>query len=227
MNADRRRTDLLLAWSGGKDSCMALNALRQQPDYRIRALLTTVVEGVDRISMHGVRRSLVQRQAASLGLPLCEVMIPPGASNADYESRMGEALADYNQQGIVTCAFGDLFLEDIRAYRDRQLSEYGMRGIYPLWGRDTAALMRDFITQRFKTVVVCVDPAQLSPSFIGRVIDADFLAELPDGVDPCGENGEFHTFVFDGPIFKSPVAFSFGETVCRDGFWFCDLVPDA
>lgn len=227
MDAHHIKTDLLLSWSGGKDSCMALHALLQNPDYRVRALLTTVTEDFDRISMHGVRRSLLRQQAASLGLPLREVMISRGAGNAEYEARMADALADYRRQGIVTCAFGDLFLEDIRAYRDRQLSAHGMRGIYPLWGRDTAALIRNFIAQGFKTAVVCVDPAKLSPSFVGRVIDADFLAELPQGVDPCGENGEFHTFVFEGPIFKSPIGFSFGETVCRDGFWFCDLVPDA
>lgn len=227
MNAHHKKTDVLMSWSGGKDSCMALHALLQKPDYRVQTLLTTVTEDFDRISMHGVRRSLLRQQAASLGLPLREVMISRGAGNAEYEARMAAALADYRQQGIVTCAFGDLFLEDIRAYRDRQLSAHDMRGIYPLWGRDTAVLIRDFIAQGFKTAVVCIDPAKLSPSFIGRVIDTDFLAELPQGVDPCGENGEFHTFVFDGPIFKSPVGFSFGETVCRDGFWFCDLVPDA
>lgn len=206
---------------------MALQALQQQPDFRVHTLLTTITEDFDRISMHGVRRSLLQQQVASLGLPLREVMISRGAGNAEYESRMGAALADFRREGIVTCAFGDLFLEDIRAYRDRQLAAQGMRGIYPLWGRDTTALIRGFIAEGFKTAVVCVDPGKLSPRFVGRVIDADFLAELPGDVDPCGENGEFHTFVFDGPIFTAPVRFSFGETVCRDGFWFCDLVPQA
>lgn len=225
MKADLSKTDLLLSWSGGKDSCMALHMLQQQPDYRVAALLTTVTEDFDRISMHGVRRSLLWRQAESLGLPLREVMISRGAGNAEYEARMADALADYRQRGIVTCAFGDLFLEEIRAYRDRQLSAHGMRGIYPLWGCDTATLIRDFIAQGFKTAVVCIDPVKLPPTFVGRVIDADFLAELPENVDPCGENGEFHTFVFDGPIFRSPIEFSFGEIVCREGFWFCDLVP--
>jgi uncharacterized protein (TIGR00290 family) len=206
---------------------MALHALLQHPAYRVHALLTTVTEDFDRISMHGVRCSLLQQQAVSLGLPLRRVLIPRNATNKEYEARMAAALVDYRQQGIVTCAFGDLFLQDIRAYRDRQLSAHGMRGVYPLWHRDTALLIRNFAAQGFKTAVVCVDPTKLSPHFVGRVIDTQFLAELPENIDPCGENGEFHTFVFDGPIFKSPVPFSFGETVCRDGFWFCDLVPAA
>ncbi len=222
-----KTTDILLSWSGGKDSCMALDALRKDPTLRIRALLTTVTEGFDRISMHGVRRSLLQRQAQSLGLRLREVVIPKQATNAQYEASMAAALADYRVAGIDICAFGDLFLEDIRAYRDRQLAAHNMRGLYPIWGRDTGRLIRDFLAQGFKTAVVCVDLRKLSPAFVGRVIDAAFLAELPDGVDPCGENGEFHTFVFDGPLFKAPVKFSFGEKVLRDGFWFSDLLPDA
>jgi len=206
---------------------MALDALRKDPSLRIRALLTTVTEDFDRISMHGVRRSLLHRQAQSLGLPLREVMIPKQATNAQYEASMAAALADYRAAGIDTCAFGDLFLEDIRAYRDRQLAAHNMRGLYPVWGRDTSRLIRDFLAQGFKTAVVCVDPRKLSPSFVGRVIDSAFLAELPDGVDPCGENGEFHTFVFDGPLFRTSVKFTFGEKVLRDGFWFSDLLPAA
>ncbi len=220
-------TEILLSWSGGKDSCMALDALLKDTSIRVRALLTTVTEDFDRISMHGVRRKLLQGQAQSLGLPLHEVMIPKQATNAQYEASMAAALAEYRDEGVDTCAFGDLFLEDIRAYRDRQLSAHGMRGVYPIWGRDTGHLIRDFLAQGFKAAVVCVDPRKLPPACVGRVIDSAFLAELPDGVDPCGENGEFHTFVFDGPIFKTPVGFTFGETVLRDGFWFSDLVPDA
>lgn len=227
MDRNPAESDILLSWSGGKDSCMALAALLDNRAFRIRALLTTVTEDFDRISMHGVRRSLLRRQAESLGLPLREVLIPRQATNAQYEASMAAALADYRQQGIATCAFGDLFLADIRAYRDRQLAAHGMQGVYPLWGRDTGELIRDFLAQGYKTAVVCVDPRKLSPAFVGRVIDSTFLSELPDGVDPCGENGEFHTFVFDGPIFKSPVGFGFGETVLRDGFWFSDLVPEA
>lgn len=226
MDDNPRKTEILLSWSGGKDSCMALDALLKDTALRIRALLTTVTEGFDRISMHGVRRSLLQRQAQSLGLPLREVMIPKQATNVQYEASMAAALADYRAEGIDTCAFGDLFLQDVRAYRDRQLSAHGMHGLYPIWGRDTGLLIRDFLAHGFKTAIVCIDPRKLSPSFVGRVIDDAFLAELPAGVDPCGENGEFHTFVFDGPLFKAPVGFTFGETVLRDGFWFSDLLPD-
>jgi uncharacterized protein (TIGR00290 family) len=216
---------VLLSWSGGKDSCLALREIQRQPDLRLEALLTTVTRDFDRISMHGVRRTLLERQAACLGLPLHQVFIPKGASNDAYEAAMAEALSGYRQRGIDTVAFGDLFLEDIRAYREQLLASQGMTGLYPVWSRNTADLIREFIGAGFKTVVVCVDPARLDPSFAGRVIDEDFLEQLPKQVDPCGENGEFHTFVFDGPLFKQPVRFACGEFVYRDAFWFCDLVP--
>jgi uncharacterized protein (TIGR00290 family) len=218
---------VVVSWSGGKDSCLALQELQRTPDVRGAALLTTVTRDFDRISMHGVRRALLERQAASLGLPVRVVEISKGAGNQEYEAAMGEAFNHFHDLGITSVGFGDLFLEDIRAWRQRLLARYGMEGRYPIWGRDTAALIREFIAEGFRTVVVCVDPVQLDPSFAGRVIDEQFLADLPPHVDPCGENGEFHTFVFDGPIFKDRIKFSFGETVCRDGFWFCDLVPEA
>jgi uncharacterized protein (TIGR00290 family) len=218
-----RRT--LLSWSGGKDSCLALWELRRAGDWQIETLLTTVTRDYDRISMHGVRCELLQRQAEALGLPLQQVQIPKGASNAEYEAQMGQALARHRSQGVAHIAFGDLFLEEIRAYRERLLAANGMQGVYPVWGRDTHQLIREFIALGFRTVVVCVDPAKLDPSFVGRTIDERFLEELPAGVDPCGENGEFHTFVFDGPLFSEPVRFSLGEVVCRDSFWFCDLLP--
>jgi uncharacterized protein (TIGR00290 family) len=170
---------------------------------------------------------LLERQAESLGIPLRQILISKGASNDEYEIKTGEALADYRTRGIDTVAFGDLFLEEIRAYRERLLAKHNMSGVYPVWGRNTAELIREFVAQGFKTAVVCVDPKQLDSSFVGRIIDDDFLAALPAHVDPCGENGEFHTFVFDGPMFRKPVTFSFGEVVCRDSFWFCDLVPSA
>ncbi len=204
---------------------MALHALRQRPDISVEALLTTVTAEYARISMHGVRRALLLEQAHALSLPLKEVLITPGADNAQYEARMGAVLAEAMAQGVSGCAFGDLFLEDIRAYRDRQLARIGMEALYPVWGQDTRALLQEFLDLGFQTVIVCVDPRKLSPDFVGRVIDRAFFAELPQGVDPCGENGEFHTFVFDGPIFRKPVAFSVGERVLRDGFWFCDLIP--
>jgi uncharacterized protein (TIGR00290 family) len=218
-------TKVLLSWSGGKDSCLALYELQRSPDIHIESLLTTITRDFDRISMHGVRRALLERQAESLGVQLHKIEISKAAGNDEYEAKMGEVFSLFRARGIETVAFGDLFLEDIRAYRERLLAKHGMKGIYPIWGRDTGRLIRDFIASGFKTAVVCVDPKQLDPSFVGRVIDENFLAKLPPHVDPCGENGEFHTFVFDGPIFHAPVRFSFGEIVCRDSFWFCDLVP--
>jgi uncharacterized protein (TIGR00290 family) len=218
---------VVLSWSGGKDSVLALHALGRTPGVRVEGLLTTITRDFDRISMHGVRRSLLEAQAASLGLPLWLNFISKGAGNAEYETSMAEAFTTFRARGIGTVAFGDLFLEDIRAYRDRLLAAHDMQPLYPVWRRDTDRLIREFLGHGFKTAVVCVDPKQLDPSFVGRVIDEQFIADLPPGVDPCGENGEFHTFVFDGPMFAEPVGFSFGEIVCRDGFWFCDLVPDA
>jgi uncharacterized protein (TIGR00290 family) len=217
--------NVVMSWSGGKDSCLALHEIQRGAGMSVEALLTTVTRDFDRISMHGVRRTLLEQQAASLGLPLHQVFISRGATNEEYESRMGEAFSAYRTRGIDSIAFGDLFLEDIRAYRQRLLAKHGMLGLYPIWGRNTSKLIRDFLDAGFKTAVVCVDPAQLDPSFVGRVIDKEFLEELPSNVDPCGENGEFHTFVFDGPNFKGPVNFTFGEKICRDSFWFCDLLP--
>ena len=214
-----------MCWSGGKDSCLALREIQRAPNMRVEALLTTLTRDYDRISMHGVRRILLERQAASLGLPLHQILISKSATNEEYESKMGEAFSAYRAKGINSVAFGDLFLEDIRAYRQRLLAKHDMAGLYPIWGRDTSHLIREFLDVGFKTAVVCVDPAQLDPSFVGRVIDGEFLAQLPAHVDPCGENGEFHTFVFDGPSFKDPVRLNFGEIVCRDSFWFCDLLP--
>ena len=214
----------ILSWSGGKDSCMALDALRAN-GVRVEALLTTLTRDFDRISMHGVRRELLERQADSLGLPLHQVWIPKGATNEQYEQAMADAFAHFRGRGLTTAAFGDLFLEDIRTYRDRLLAKHGMSGLYPIWLRDTDKAIRDFIAAGFRTIVVCVDPAKLDPGFAGRVIDEQFLRDLPSAVDPCGENGEFHTFVFDGPLFREPIRFATGETVCRDSFWFCDLVP--
>jgi uncharacterized protein (TIGR00290 family) len=220
-----RNKAVLVSWSGGKDSCMALREIQRSSDLRVAALLTTITRDYDRISMHGVRRILLERQAVSLQVPLHQILISKGASNVEYETRMGEAFAIYREREIDTVAFGDLFLEEIRAYREQLLTRHGMLGMYPVWKRDTLALIREFMNLGFKTAVVCVDPEQLDPSFLGRLIDEDFLSQLPPGVDPCGENGEFHTFVFDGPIFSDPVKFVFGERVCRDSFWFCDLVP--
>jgi uncharacterized protein (TIGR00290 family) len=223
--ASKREQGVLVSWSGGKDSCFALREIQRTSHIRVEALLTTVTRDFDRISMHGVRRVLLRRQAASLGLPLHEIFISRGAGNAEYEQRLEEAFASYRERGTDSVVFGDLFLRDIRAYREQLLARCSMTGLFPVWGRDTEQFIRDFIDLGFKAVVVCVDPAQLDPSFCGRMIDESFLADLPAGADPCGENGEFHTFVFDGPNFRQPVNFSIGAIVCRDSFWFCDLLP--
>jgi uncharacterized protein (TIGR00290 family) len=216
---------ILFCWSGGKDSALALHRLRQQNEVRIAALLTTVTEGYDRISMHGVRRELLQRQAESLRLPLHEVFIPPQCVNPIYEARMEEALLFFFEQGIRHVAFGDIFLEDLRLYREKNLARVAMRALFPIWKRDTRELIREFHAAHFRSVAVCIDSKVLDPSFAGRELDESFFVDLPPGVDPCGENGEFHTFVYDGPIFSRPVGFTLGETVQRDSFIFRDLLP--
>ena len=218
--------DVLVSWSGGKDSCLALYELQQAGAHRAAALLTTVTKDYDRISMHGVRRVLLERQAASLGLPLRQVLISKGASNEEYEREMAGAFSEYREGGVDTVVFGDLFLEDVRAYREQFLTRHHMRGLYPVWMRDTAEFVREFIALGFKAVVTCVSSEVLDESFAGRLIDEEFLAALPPHVDPCGENGEFHSFVFAGPGFKEKVKFTVGERVLRDSFWFCDLVPE-
>jgi uncharacterized protein (TIGR00290 family) len=189
-------------------------------------LLTTITREDDRISMHGVPRLLLERQATSLGLPLHQVLISKGANNEEYETAMAQAFNEYRQNGIDSVVFGDLFLEEIRAYRDQFLTRYRMKGLYPIWGRNTTDLLKEFIELGFKAVLTCVDSKTLDKSFVGKRIDEDFLYSLPATIDPCGENGEFHTFVYDGPGFAKPVKFAIGETVSRDGFWFCDLAPD-
>lgn len=214
-----------MSWSGGKDSCVALHELRQTPGYSVAALLTTVTRDHDRVQMHGVRRVLLERQAASIGLPLHEVFITKDATNEEYEKQMEEAFSIYRERGVGRVVFGDLFLEEIRAYRDQFLARHDMRALYPVWGRDTTDFIRKFIGMGFKAVVTCVDGKVLDSSFAGRLVDEDFLAALPPHVDPCGENGEFHTFVFDGPIFNEPVRLSVGEKIERGSFWFCDLLP--
>ncbi len=217
---------VLLSWSGGKDSCLALYEIQKAQDYRVAALLTTVTRDYDRISMHGVRRVLLERQAASLGLPLHEVFITKGATNQEYETKMEEAFSIYLEQGIDRVVFGDLFLEEIRAYRDQFLASHNMHGLYPVWLRDTTEFIREFINLGFKAVITCVNGEVLDSSFAGMMIDENFLSALPPHVDPCGENGEFHTFVFAGPNFKEAVKFSIGDRVARESFWFCDLLPE-
>jgi uncharacterized protein (TIGR00290 family) len=217
---------ILFCWSGGKDSAMALHTLLQRTDVQIVALLTTVTEGYERISMHGVRRELLHRQAQSTGLPLHEVRIPPQCVNPIYEARMEEALRIHFDQGIRKVAFGDIFLEDLRAYREKNLARIGMTALFPIWKRDTCELIRSFHANKFRAVAVCIDSKVLAPSFAGRELDDSFFRDLPPHADPCGENGEFHTFVFDGPIFPSLIPIRTGEIVNRDGFIFCDILPE-
>src|SRR3981189_6681 len=216
---------ILFCWSGGKDSAMALHTLLQQKQHRVVTLLTTVTEGYDRIAMHGVRRELLHRQAASIGLPLHEVSSPPQGVNPIYEARMEQALRLFWDTGVRTVAFGDIFLEDLRAYREKNLARIAMTALFPIWKRDTRELIRSFHAGGFRAITACVDPKVLDRSFAGRELDASFFRDLPAGVDPCGENGEFHTFVFDGPIFRKPVPVMLGEVVERDSFIYCDLLP--
>ena len=224
MDATEGDISVLVSWSGGKDSCFALYETQRAPEYRVAALLTTLTRDFDRVSMHGVRRELLEEQAASLGLPLHQVFISKDASNDEYEMKMAEAFSEYRRRGIDSIVFGDLFLADIRAYREEFLARQMMHGLFPVWKRDTSSFIREFIELGFKTIVTCVDSKVLDGSFVGKTIDEAFLSSLPESVDPCGENGEFHTFVFDGPTFARPVDFSLGEIVLRESFWFCDLV---
>jgi uncharacterized protein (TIGR00290 family) len=221
------REPVLMAWSGGKDSSLALAETLCDDRYQVTALLTTVTTEYDRVSMHGVRRALLRQQAAVLGLPLQEVEISPQSSNAEYEAKMAAALTATRSRepGLSAVVFGDLFLADIRAYRERMLAGLGMRGVWPLWLRDTRALAAQFVRAGYKAVLVCVDNRALPPEFAGREFDDALLRDLPKGVDPCGENGEFHTFVYAGPIFPREISHRLGEMVVRhDRFVYRDLV---
>lgn len=218
---------VLLSWSGGKDSALALHALRRDGRYQVTGLLTTVNEHYGRVSMHGVREALLDQQAERLGLPLFKLKLSERPSNEEYERKMLAALEGFKAQGIRNVAFGDLFLEDIRQYRVDQMRRLGMQGLFPLWQRPTDRLAREFIALGFKAVLCCVDEQQLSTEFAGREFDDSLLKDLPAGVDPCGEHGEFHTFVYAGPIFNRPIVFTRGTHVQRDGrFQFCDLIPE-
>ncbi|MHB8881938.1 MAG: Dph6-related ATP pyrophosphatase [Thermodesulfovibrionales bacterium] len=217
---------VLFAWSSGKDSGRALHEIRQAGQYDVVSLLTTVTAGYERVSMHGVRIALIEQQAEAIGLKLEKVYIPIEASNENYETAMREALLKYKAQGVTGVAFGDLFLEELKDYREKKLAEVGMKAVFPLWKRDTRELARSFMAEGFRAVITCVDSQVLDGKFSGRLYDEQFLADLPPHVDPCGENGEFHSFVFDGPLFKKPVQFKKGDVVVRETrFHFCDLIP--
>ena len=239
----------LLNWSGGKDSALTLYKLQQSQDFEIACLLTSISEKYQRVSMHGVRSELLEMQAKNVGIPLVRMEIPDMPSMEVYEQTMRETLSELKREGITASIFGDIFLEDLRTYRENKLAELDLMGVFPLWKQSTHRLMREFLDLGFKTISTCVNEKFLDKSFVGRIIDEDFLNDLPANVDPCGENGEFHTFVYDGPIFSEPITFEVGEKVLRKyeapkteddsdqcfskekedpakyGFWYCDLIP--
>ena len=217
---------VLLSWSSGKDSAWTLHALRSQPGVEIVGLLTTFNDSVDRVAMHAVRRELVNAQAASVGLPLWSVPLPWPCSNEQYAALMSDVIARAAKEGITHVAFGDLFLEDVRDYRIKQLGGTGIEPLFPIWGSatDTPDLARRMQAAGLKAVLTCVDPKQLDPSFVGREFDAALLADLPPSVDPCGEKGEFHTFCYAGPMFAKAIPVRTGEVVSRDGFTFADVL---
>jgi uncharacterized protein (TIGR00290 family) len=218
------REKVVLSWSSGKDSAYALHALRSDPRVEVVGLLSTVNVSAGRVAMHAVRRELLEVQARATGIPLHEVPIPSPCTNEQYEAAMAEAVARERARGVTAFAFGDLFLEDVRRYREERLASAGMRAIFPLWGRDTRALAREMTTAGVRGIVTCVDPNQLDRSFAGRVWDDRLLDDLPPGVDPCGERGELHTFVFRGPMLAREIPVRVGQIVERDGFVFADVL---
>jgi uncharacterized protein (TIGR00290 family) len=218
---------VVLSWSSGKDSAWALHVLRRQGTVEIAGLITTINSAFDRVAMHSTRRSLVEMQAKSADVPLIPVPLPWPCSNADYECAMQAVCNQAVAQGINAIAFGDLFLADIRAYRERQLAGTGLEPLFPLWQIPTNELAEEMIRSGLRARLVCVDPKALTPDFAGRDFDDQFLRDLPAGIDPCGENGEFHSFAYAGPMFRQPIPIVSGERVERDGFWFADLLPGA
>ncbi len=216
---------ILLSWSSGKDSAWSLHVLRQRGEYDVVGLLTTFNEEADRVAMHAVRRELVERQADAAGLPLWAVPLPWPCSNERYEALMAQTCAKAVAEGIEGVAFGDLFLEDVRAYREEQMKETGLQPVFPVWGLPTRALAKEMIACGTQAKLTCIDTGKLDRSFVGREFDEALLSELPDEVDPCGERGEFHSFVYAGPMFNAVLPVSVGETVVRDQFVFADLIP--
>ena len=219
-------TKIILSWSSGKDSAWALHLLRQQPNIEIAALLTTFNSQANRVAMHAVRRALVETQAERTGIPLWAVELPWPCSNLEYEDRMRDACQRATAEGITAVAFGDLFLQDIRDYRIRQLQGSGLEPLFPVWQIPTKQLSREMIAAGVKAKITCVDPSKLAKSFAGQDYDSRLLEALPAGIDPCGENGEFHTLVYDAPVFSHPIAVRTGEMVERDGFVFADVVAE-
>jgi uncharacterized protein (TIGR00290 family) len=232
-------TPTVFCWSGGKDSALCLYNVLQERKYDVKYLLTTVNEQFRRVSMHGVREELLDEQAKQIGIPLVKIYVNEG-TNAEYEKKMEETLLRFRSEGIHHVIFGDIFLEDLRKYREDNLAKIGLKAVFPLWKRDTRELLEEFISLKFKTVICCTNDAYLGEEWAGRIIDDKFISSLPANVDACGENGEYHTFCFDGPIFKTPVSLVVGEKIYKpllvkttddcslpasetNGFWFCDL----
>ena len=216
---------ILFSWSGGKDSALALHSILHNKEFEVAALLTTITADYDRISMHGVRRELLEKQAESIGLTLEKISISKKSGNEEYEDKMKSVLLRYKNEGINAVAFGDIFLEDLKKYREENLAKVGLRGIFPLWKQSSYVLAKRFIELGFKAIITCVDSKQLDGKVCGREYDNKLLSELPKNVDCCGENGEFHSFVYAGPIFKNEIPFNKGEIVLRDNqFYFCDLI---
>ncbi len=219
-----KKLPLVLSWSGGKDSSLALHEIQKNGKYEIISLITTVTSDFDRVSIHGLRTDLLEQQAESLNIPLEKVLISKNAANDEYENRFIDVLNKFKEVGISQVVFGDLFLEDIKKYRETLLGQIEMKCLFPIWKLDTAKLAQNFIDTGFKAVIVCVDSSQLDGQFVGREFDKQFLNDLPSGIDPCGENGEFHTFTYDGPIFNNPIEHRLGEIVLRDErFYYCDI----
>jgi len=218
-------TKVWLSWSSGKDSAWALHTLRASGQYEVTALLTTINQDFGRVAMHAVREELLEAQAASAGLPLVKVPIPAKCSNTAYEEAMQQAMAQARAAGVRHVAFGDLFLEDIRRYREEKMAAANLTPLFPIWGLPTRRLAQEMIASGLRAYLTCVDPKQLAPEFAGRAFDARLLADLPPGVDPCGEKGEFHSFAFAGPMFVAPLRVRVGEIVERDGFVFADIMP--
>lgn len=221
-------------WSSGKDSALAFHLLKNDANFHVDKLVTTVNAHHDRVTMHGLRRELLLAQTDALGLPLDVIELPHQPSMEDYQKVMGDKAEQLKKEGYSDCAFGDIFLEDLRKYREEQLAPFGIKCHFPIWKKDTSELLHEFIELGFRAVIICLKSDLLDASFLGREIDKSFIEDLPPNVDPCGENGEFHTFCFDGPIFRQPIDFSIGEKVFREykspegkkegmGFWFCDL----
>jgi uncharacterized protein (TIGR00290 family) len=219
------RASAILSWSGGKDSSLALQEVLESPNLKVVSLLTTLTRDFNRVSMHGVRRALLRIQARNLRLPLDEVWIRKEAPNDEYSSAMREAMLRHRARGVRCVVFGDIFLEDIRRFREVELSKLAMEGVFPLWMKDTTRLATQFVKDGFKAVVCTVDPRALKKSYCGREFDESFISNLPPSVDPCGEHGEFYTFVYDGPVFEKEVPIRKGEIVLRDGFYFADILP--